>query len=247
MQPNPIYVNLAKWVFSKLDPWNLAGTCFKAEATERSPRVQLEVEIWPLLPKTDFTVLVLMELWPTRFFEFPCMCSTTRILRVAGPGYIGPLTRNKIYCNFPYPAIMVVTHYTNARETPTSLSFGPEDTEDTEEALSASVPNEASALLPDGHVLASHRNPTERSQSVISSFLDKNAGLLLVASSQLFFCASNLCVKWLNSLDESERIPILEVRDILGVNRYFKLMTSNVKLIWVRMVSTSTFSSHSPS
>ncbi|KAN0118834.1 hypothetical protein V8E52_004606 [Russula decolorans] len=114
---------------------------------------------------------------------------------------------------------MVVTHYANARETPTLLSFGPEQTEVTEEALSASVPNEASALLSDGRVLVSHRNPSERGQSVISSFLDKNAGLLLVASSQLFFCASNLCVKWLNSLDESERVPILE-------------------LIWVRMAVT---------
>jgi hypothetical protein len=142
---------------------------------------------------------------------------------------------------------MVVTHYANARETPTLLSFGPEQTEVTEEALSASVPNEASALLSDGRVLVSHRNPSERGQSVISSFLDKNAGLLLVASSQLFFCASNLCVKWLNSLDESERVPILEVRDILRDNRYSKLMTSNVKLIWVRMVSTSTSSSHTPS
>ena len=162
-------------------------------------------------------------------------CSSTRILRVAGRGFIGPLTRNKIYCNFLYPIIMAITHYTNARETPTPLSSGPEQREVTEEALSAhsaGVPNEASALLPDGRVLESHQITTERGQSVISSFLDKNAGLLLVASSQLFFCASNLCVKWLNSLDESERIPILEVRDItdiLGGNRYSKLTTSTFK------------------
>ena len=52
----------------------------------------------------------------------------------------------------------------------------------------------------------------------ISSFLDKNTGLLLVESSQLFFSTSNLCVKFLNSLDELKRIPVLEVRDILGVN-----------------------------
>jgi hypothetical protein len=106
---------------------------------------------------------------------------------------------------------MVITHYTNTRETPPRLSSpDPEQTvvtEDDEEALSPGVPIEALALLPD-----------ERGQSAISSFLDKNAGLLLVASSQLFFCASNLCVKWLNSLDESERVPILEVRDILGGN-----------------------------
>jgi hypothetical protein len=92
--------------------------------------------------------------------------------------------------------------------------------EQTEEALFASVTSETStsALLPDGRALVSRRSLTERDQSAISSFLDKNAGLLLVASSQFFFSASNLCVKLLNSLDESERIPILEVRDILGGN-----------------------------
>jgi hypothetical protein len=117
------------------------------------------------------------------------------------------LTRNQIYCNFPYPiTIMVIT----------PLS---EQTEITEEALSASVPNETSALLPvaDGRVFVlSQRSLTEQGQSAISSFLDKNAGLLLVASSQFFFSASNVCVKWLNSLDESERVPILEVRDMGG-------------------------------
>lgn len=114
---------------------------------------------------------------------------------------------------------MAVTRHTKTRETPTPLSSpGPEVTEVTEDALSAGVPNETSALLPDGRVLASQRSLTERGQSAISSFLDKNAGLLLVASSQLFFCASNICVKWLNGLDESERIPILEVRDILAGN-----------------------------
>jgi hypothetical protein len=111
---------------------------------------------------------------------------------------------------------MVIAHYTSTRETPTPLSSpSAEQTEVTEEALSASVPNETSALLPDGRILVFHRSLTERSQSAISSFLDKNAGLLLVASSQFFFSASNICVKWLNSLDESERVPILEVRDTL--------------------------------
>jgi hypothetical protein len=43
----------------------------------------------------------------------------------------------------------------------------------------------------------------------LSSFFDKNAGLSLVAASRFFFSAINMCVKWLNSLDEP--IPILEV------------------------------------
>ena len=96
----------------------------------------------------------------------------------------------------------------NTGETPITPSSSPglEQTEETEEAYMSGEPNETSALLAD----------TERGQSATSSFLDKNAGLLLVASSQFFFSASNLCVKWLNSLDESERVPILEVRDILG-------------------------------
>jgi hypothetical protein len=47
--------------------------------------------------------------------------------------------------------------------------------------------------------------------------LDKNVGLLFAASSQFFLAASNICVKWLNNLDESELIPILEVRDIFWV------------------------------
>jgi hypothetical protein len=113
---------------------------------------------------------------------------------------------------------MVATSYTNTRETPTPLSSP--SLKDTEEALFAgvTVPNETSALLPDDRrVHVSQRSLTERGQSAISSFLDKNTGLLFVASSQFFFAASNLCVEWLNSLDESERVPVLEVRDIFWV------------------------------
>jgi hypothetical protein len=146
---------------------------------------------------------------------------------------------------------MVATHCTNTRETPTPLSSP--GLKHTEEALfaSATEPNETSALLPDDdrRVTVSQGSLAEQGQlAVISSFLDNNAGLLFVASSQFFFALSNLCVKWLNSQDESERIPVLEVRGILGGIRYPKLTTSNAKLIWIRMVSsTSTSPSHSPS
>ena len=44
---------------------------------------------------------------------------------------------------------------------------------------------------------------------VLSAFMDKNTGLLLVAASQFFFSGINISVKWLNSLDEP--IPTLEV------------------------------------
>lgn len=114
---------------------------------------------------------------------------------------------------------MAITNYTNTRETANPLSSpDPEQTEEAEEAEALSATDESSALLPDGRPLLSQRSLTEWGQSAITSFLDKNAGLLLVASSQFFFSTSNLCVKFLNSLDESERVPVLEVRDILGVN-----------------------------
>jgi hypothetical protein len=116
---------------------------------------------------------------------------------------------------------MVITNSTNTRETTNPLpSPDPKQTEEAEEAEALSAADETSALLPDGRALVSvsQRSLTEWGQSAISSFLDKNAGLLFVASSQFFFSISNLCVKFLNSLDESERVPVLEVRDILGVN-----------------------------
>ena len=47
-------------------------------------------------------------------------------------------------------------------------------------------------------------------RSSVSVFLDKNAGLSLIAASQFFFSAMNICVKRLNTLDEP--VPILEAR-----------------------------------
>jgi hypothetical protein len=70
-----------------------------------------------------------------------------------------------------------------------------------------SVPNEASPLLQ----AAGHDDASPRSlPAAVSAFLDKNAGLLLVAASQFFISASNVSVKYLNSLDE--HVPMLEVR-----------------------------------
>ena len=47
------------------------------------------------------------------------------------------------------------------------------------------------------------------SRSAVSAFIDKNSGLLLIATSQLFFSGMNLSVKLLNGLDEP--VPTLEV------------------------------------
>ena len=43
----------------------------------------------------------------------------------------------------------------------------------------------------------------------VSTFFDKNAGLSLIAASRFFHSAMNVCVKWVNSLEEP--VPVLEV------------------------------------
>ncbi len=55
-------------------------------------------------------------------------------------------------------------------------------------------------------------------RSALSSFVDDNAGLLLVAASQFFFSAMNVLVKLLTSLDEP--VPMLEVRRTLNGHSY---------------------------
>jgi hypothetical protein len=67
-------------------------------------------------------------------------------------------------------------------------------------------PDETSPLLRTNHT---HRR-WHSVRSSVSVFFDDNAGLLLVAASQLFFSGMNISVKWLNSLDEP--VPMLEVR-----------------------------------
>ena len=46
-------------------------------------------------------------------------------------------------------------------------------------------------------------------RSAVSTFSDKNAGLLLVAAAQFFLTGMNFSVKWLNGLDKP--VPTLEV------------------------------------
>ena len=71
-------------------------------------------------------------------------------------------------------------------------------------------PNEASPLLKPKQAHADQSSNPKRWRSVLSSFFDVNAGLLLVAASQIFFSAMNLSVKVLNSLDEP--VSTFEVR-----------------------------------
>ena len=73
-------------------------------------------------------------------------------------------------------------------------------------------PDEISPLLGTNHADAIQSSQSERwhsARSSFSAFLDNNAGLCLIASSQFFFSAMIICVKWLNNLDEP--VPILEV------------------------------------
>ena len=43
----------------------------------------------------------------------------------------------------------------------------------------------------------------------VSNFFDKNAGLSLIVAAEFFISAMNVCIKWLNGLDEP--VPVLEV------------------------------------
>src|ERR1700761_4411548 len=70
-------------------------------------------------------------------------------------------------------------------------------------------PDETSPLLKPQSSHADQPTISGLRRSSLSSFFDDNAGLLLVAASQLFVSAMNLSVKMLNSLDEP--VPILEV------------------------------------
>ena len=72
------------------------------------------------------------------------------------------------------------------------------------------VPDEMSPLLQTESALKSRRSHSERWLLTAPAFLDSNAGLFLIAASQLFFALSNVTVKWLNGSDE--QIPMLEVR-----------------------------------
>jgi hypothetical protein len=94
----------------------------------------------------------------------------------------------------------------------TSIAFGPQFSP----ALTPSArrdgladPDETSPLLGTNSARALQPSHSER-WHFLSAFFDKNAGLSLLIASQFFFSAMNVCVKWLNSLDEP--VPILEVR-----------------------------------
>lgn len=106
------------------------------------------------------------------------------------------------------------------------------------------IPDEASPLL---HGTRDSQEPQRNTSGrwfstklSTSSFLDNNAGLLLVAASQFFFSAMGISVKWLNSLDKP--VPTLEVCNT-SPDRLYSDMPS-VQLVWIRMVCKLCISSN---
>jgi hypothetical protein len=80
------------------------------------------------------------------------------------------------------------------------------------------VANETSPLLQHGHTggLGSRQIVSEQrlhARSFISTFIDNNAGMFFVVTSQFFASAINVSVKFLNRLDEP--VPMLEVCHVL--------------------------------
>lgn len=71
---------------------------------------------------------------------------------------------------------------------------------DSDVPADAPTPNEASPLL---------RFKRTQWSAARSSFLENNAGLLLVAAAQFFFSAMGIVLKWFNGLDDP--VPTLEV------------------------------------
>jgi hypothetical protein len=109
------------------------------------------------------------------------------------------------------------SYNTEARASPSPVRLGLP-----EEHWSVHVPDETSPLLPvQPESVPKSRAPqslSERWHSTVSTFLDTNAGLLLIVAAQFLFAASNITVKWLNSSEN--QIPMLEVRDaprIIGI------------------------------
>ncbi|KAI0274067.1 hypothetical protein BGY98DRAFT_1099244 [Russula aff. rugulosa BPL654] len=91
-------------------------------------------------------------------------------------------------------------------------------------------PDEISPLLGTNRADTIQSSQSERrhsARSSFSAFLDKNAGLCLIASSQIFFSAMIICVKWLNNLDEP--VPILE---LLWVGMTITYIGSVAYMLW---------------
>jgi len=92
----------------------------------------------------------------------------------------------------------------------------------------APIPNEVSPLLNPKRTKA--QTIPEWWRTARTSFLEDNAGLLLVAAAQFFFSAMGISVKWLNSLDDP--VPTLELILIRMVITY---VCSVAYMYWKRI------------
>ena len=104
---------------------------------------------------------------------------------------------------------MTIMHSTNTSEARSPLSSsGPGLPGD-------AVPEKMWPLLQTGSesALKFRWSFTERGHSTASAFLDRNAGLSLIMTSELFFCLMGLTIVLLNGLDT--QIPELGVRSAL--------------------------------
>jgi hypothetical protein len=106
---------------------------------------------------------------------------------------------------------------TSAHSVRTTEVYGPQSPSNPDIPVSRdglADPDEISPLLGTNRTPAIQSSQSERwhhsARASVSAFLDKNAGLSLIVASEFFFSAMNICVKWINSLDEP--VPILEVR-----------------------------------
>ena len=99
----------------------------------------------------------------------------------------------------PYPSVMTAARPIHASTTFYSFNS---DVPASGEGPRPPIPDGTSPLLKHKHAHAHQPTMSGPRPSALPSFLDVNAGLLLVAASQLFLSAMNLSVKFLSNLDE---------------------------------------------
>ena len=100
-----------------------------------------------------------------------------------------------------------------------------------------SLPDETSPLLKPSNAHSHQPSIPRARNSALLSFFDDNAGLLLVASSQVFFSAMNLSVKVLNSLDEP--VPTFEVRSTSNGHTFPELTSLIMHIAYIGPNGTS--------
>ena len=110
--------------------------------------------------------------------------------------------------DLPYPFVMTTVRPIHAPTTSYASLSSNSDLPTSREGQPIAS-DETSPLLIPRHAYVHQPTISGSWCSALSSFFDDNAGLLLVAASQIFYSAMSMSVKVLNSLDEP--VPTLEV------------------------------------